>query len=416
MPELNFNALIPRQDFFQGYTQGQERQNTLAQQAQARQLGDIQLQNALREQQAAAAESEAWKGGGTPQDVSSRLMAQGLGKQAMAVQKQSQEQKTAQLAQAKTQHELIKGAANQVFTNPQAAVQILTNFSRQTGIDVADDLAELARVGNDPAKVKDWAAGIAVEADKMLPKFQHMAVPGVGVQTGTTNYKGEFTPGQLYKEQMSEAQRAANAIAQQRANTAEQQLKLDRQAVTYMPNAEGGVTAFPSKLGAGEVPRGRTAVAGGAGMLPFAAKPSEAEGKEQMSLNQQRSIVQGALKAISETPEAFGYVSGTMPESMRGRLASPEENTNRSYLFNVVSGVIKERAGTAQSAAEAQTLNRFLPTETDNADIIKSKLNGFEKYLSDKEAGTTKKRPGAVTPAANVITNPQFPGFSIGKP
>ena len=395
MPELNFNMLMPQRDFFQGYNQGQDRQNALAQQAQARQLGDIQLQNALREQQAAAAESEAYKGASDLEDVRKRLMAQGLGKQSLAVQKQMQEQQTAKLNQAKTQHELIKGAASQVYANPQAAQQILTDFSRRSGVDVADDLAQLQQLGGDPEKVKQWAAGIAIEADKMLPKFQSLNVPGVGVQTGTTDYMGKFTPGQVFKEQMSEAQRAANAIAQQRANTAASQLALDRQAVTYMPNATGGMEAFPSKLLPGEIPRGRIAAGAGPGMLPFASKPSEAEGKEQMSLNQQRAIVKGAMDAVSQTPDAFGYTAGLMPESMRGRMASSEENTNRSYLFNVVSGVIKERAGTAQSASEAQTLARFLPVETDNADIITDKLKGFDKYLTDKEAGTTKRRPAA---------------------
>jgi hypothetical protein len=180
----------------------------------------------------------------------------------------------------------------------------------------------------------------------------------------------------------------------------DQRLAQEATSVVYQTDNNGNVVALPSKLRAGEVPTGRTAVAPGGGFQPMMAKPSEAEGKEQMSINQQRAIVKGAMDAVAQTPDAFGYTAGSMPESLRGRMASPEENTNRSYLFNVVSGVIKERAGTAQSAAEAQTLARFLPTETDNADIIKSKLQGFDKYLTDKEAGTTKKRPAAAKPAA----------------
>jgi hypothetical protein len=414
MPELNFNALIPRQDFFQGYSEGQQQQNLLAQQAQARQLGDIQIKNAMREQQNAEAEAEAYKGAADLEDVRKRLMERGLGKSALALQKQMQEQKTAQLTQAKTQHELIKGAANQVFANPQAAQQILTNFSRQTGIDVADDLAQVSSFGNDPEKIRQWAAGIAIEADKLTPKFHSLTIPGKGVQTGTTDISGKFTPGELFAEQMSEYQKAQNKIAQQQANIAQQRANIEQQklaqddtSVVYQTDANGNVVALPSRLKAGEVPAGRTAVAPGGGFQPMMAKPSEAEGKEQMSINQQKSIVQGALRAIKETPDAFGYTAGSMPESLRGRLASPEENTNRSYLFNVVSGVIKERAGTAQSAAEAQTLARFLPTETDNADIIKSKLEGFDKYLTDKEAGTTKKRPSAAAkPVANPTANP----------
>lgn len=401
MPELNFNALIPRQDFFQGYSEGQQQQNLLAQQAQARQLGDLQIKNAMREQQNAEAEAEAVKGASTLEEMAKRYRAAGLGKQALATEAAISKQKTDRLAQAKTQHELIKGAANQVFANPEAAQQILMNFSRQTGIDVADDLAQIESFGGDPAKVKQWASGIAIEADKLTPKFHSFTIPGKGVQTGTTDISGKFTPGQLFEEQMSEYQKAQNRIAQERANIDRQRLAQEATSVVYQTDNNGNVVALPSKLRVGEVPTGRTAVAPGGGFQPMMAKPSEAEGKEQMSINQQRAIVKGAMDAVAQTPDAFGYTVGSMPESLRGRMASPEENTNRSYLFNVVSGVIKERAGTAQSAAEAQTLARFLPTETDNADIIKSKLQGFDKYLTDKETGTTKKRPGApAKPAA----------------
>jgi len=174
-----------------------------------------------------------------------------------------------------------------------------------------------------------------------------------------------------------------------------QRLAQEATGVVYQEDANGNIVALPSKLRKGEVPTARVAVAPGGGFQPLAAKPSEAVGKEQMSINQQRAIVKGALDAVEGTPSAFGFTEGAKPEAIRSRMASSAENQARSYLFNVVSGVIKERAGTAQSAAEAETLSRFLPQPTDNADVIKDKLKGFDKYLTDKEAGTTKKRPVA---------------------
>jgi len=280
--------------------------------------------------------------------------------------------------------------------SPQEKQKALATQETLLAMPVTERGAFLASQGAKPSDLKPTVHVGPSGAFSTTP-FSNVATPVAGAE-------GAF--------KMTEAQRAANAIAQQRANIEGQRLALDRQSVVYQPNAEGGLTAFPSKLAAGETPRGRAVMAAGPGIQPFQVKPSEAEGAQQMSLNQQRSIIKGALKAVSETPDAFGYMAGTLPESARARMASPEENTNRSYLFNVVSGVIKERAGTAQSAAEAETLNRFLPTEKDDAPIIKSKLEGFEKYLTDKESGTTKRRPAA----AAAITNPQFPGFSIGKP
>ena len=67
MPELNFNALRTEgpQSVTQGYIQGQ---NLLAQktaQDQQRQLTNLQLQNALREQRMTGEEEAAYKAAGT---------------------------------------------------------------------------------------------------------------------------------------------------------------------------------------------------------------------------------------------------------------------------------------------------------------------------------------------------------------
>lgn len=202
------------------------------------------------------------------------------------------------------------------------------------------------------------------------------ALPGLG---------GEPTTVSTTKKTMTPGEAEANAIAREK-------LAQDATGVVYQEDANGNIVALPSKLKAGQVPVARTAVAPGGGMQPLAAKPSEAVGKEQMSINQQRAIVKGALEAVEKTPDAFGMTRGLMGETLGGRMGSSEENQARAFLFNVVSGVIKERAGTAQSAAEADTLNRFLPQPTDSAEVIKDKMVAFDKYLVAKETGTTKKK------------------------
>lgn len=421
---------------------GVELANPLAQYGQLAQIQNAQNQNALAQYQLSSAQRSdeqqnnlyaAAKQPGFKLDLQTAIQ---YGPAGIAALKTQNEAANAALTQTKTQGEIdeknlklrkdkLNFAWNSVGSaaTPEMAIQKIKEGLKDGHLDFNTASAEIKQVQDlkSPEEFEQYRAkkimGILNEKDKlgyMLPKIRQQEAGGsiLGIQDNPTK-PGYGLP--IAGMDIKKTATIADQIAQQRANTAAQQLALDRQSVVYQPNAEGGVTAFPAKLGAGEIPRGRTAVAAGAGMSPFAAKPSEAEGKEQMSINQQRAIVKGAIDAVAQTPEAFGYTAGSMPESVRGRMASPEENTNRSYLFNVVSGVIKERAGTAQSAAEAQTLARFLPTETDNADIIKSKLQGFDKYLTDKESGTTKKRPGG-SAAANVVTNPQFPGFSIGKP
>lgn len=399
MPELNFNALIPQgpRSVAEGFNLGQEQRNQMLQQQQARQLNEVQLRNALRGEQEALAESEAVKGAASLADLPGRYRQAGLGKQALAAEAALAKQRTDQLTNAKTQVDLIKHTANQIFTNPQNAAQILTSFNQRTGIDVSDDLAQLQALGGNPEAIKQWAAGHVIEADKMLPKFQEFSTPGGGKQLGTVNpLTGAFTANKTMAPQLSPYEQA-------RIGQENQRLAQEATGVVYQEDANGNVVALPSKLKKGEVPVGRVAVAPGAGFQPLQGKPSEAVGKEQMSINQQKAIVKGAIEAVTATPDAFGMVRGMTPESLGGRMASPEQNQARSYLFNVVSGVIKERAGTAQSAAEADTLRRFLPVETDDAQVIKDKMIAFDKYLSAKESGTTKKRGGSTAPTMSPV-------------
>jgi hypothetical protein len=190
---------------------------------------------------------------------------------------------------------------------------------------------------------------------------------------------------------------------QARIGQENQRLAQEATGVVYQEDANGNVIALPSKLKKGELPTARVAVAPGAGFQPLQGKPSEAVGKEQMSINQQRAIVKGAIDAVTATPDAFNMSRGLMGETIGGRMGSSQENQARSYLFNVVSGVIKERAGTAQSAAEAETLARFLPQPTDSAKVIEDKMLAFDKYLVAKETGTTKKRGGPEKPPLSPV-------------
>jgi hypothetical protein len=131
----------------------------------------------------------------------------------------------------------------------------------------------------------------------------------------------------------------------------------------------------------------------GAGGQAIAPKLSAEQSKDITSINQQYSTINGALDAVKATPNAFSFKRGMAQElpageTLAGRLDKPDEAAARAYVYNNVSAVIKERAGTAQSAGELQRLNAFMPGPKDNAQQIENKLNGFKTYLKDLEKGT----------------------------
>jgi len=131
----------------------------------------------------------------------------------------------------------------------------------------------------------------------------------------------------------------------------------------------------------------------GVGGQPLPPKLSAEQSKDITSINQQRATIEGALKSVEANPTAFTFSRGAaqnLPygESLAGRMDKPENAAARAYVFNNVSAVIKERAGTAQSAQELQRINSFMPAVTDNAKQIENKLGGFKTYLRDLETGT----------------------------
>jgi hypothetical protein len=144
---------------------------------------------------------------------------------------------------------------------------------------------------------------------------------------------------------------------------------------------------------------------------PLAPKLTAEQNKDITAINQQRSTIDGAIADVKKNKSAFSFTRGLaqdLPygESIAGRLEKPEDTQARAYVFNNVSSVIKERAGTAQSAQELKRVNSFLPATTDNADQIVSKLEGFKQYLKDQESGTRipASRP-AETGQLNTFSN-----------
>jgi hypothetical protein len=385
---IDFNALRPNAAM-EAYQQGQ--QNQLAQM----QLG--QAQQAIRD---AEAEREAWKGASNYAQVQQRLMGQGLGKQALAVGAAEAKQRADKIALLKDTTALMKATATRIMANPENAAQELAAFGQQTGTDVSRELAQVQAMGGNLDAIKQFAAGHALEADKLLPKFQHFGAGGV-TQLGTSDWQGRFTPTGTVKHTATPGELMADARARER-NAQEAKTGV------YQQDDQGRLVWLPSKLNAGEVPKARLVMAPGVGMQPMEGKPSEKVAAERTSINQQRSIMKTAISEVEKNPDAFGLARGVSGEMLGGRMETPEQTQSRAVLFNTVSSIIHERAGTAQSAGEKETLMRFLPSEYDAADTIVNKLKGYEKWLDAKEAGTGKSKSESPKPSStgNTVSLP----------
>jgi hypothetical protein len=381
------------------------------------------------------------KGGGGSQIPGIEKTRRELETAALTKRKLEQDIETGVITQKNTQSQIdernfglqdkkLKFAWNAVgdAATPEAAIAELTKGAA-TGIfdmkSVTADIQRLQRMTT-PEQYRQYRAEtmfkIVDAKDKlnlMLPKVARQDVGGQ-IQTIQDNPMlpgyGQPIAGANLPKTRTFADITAEknlGVSQGQFGLAREKFKFDQtnanQAVTYQQDANGDIVAFPTKVKAGEIPRGVAVVAPGPGMLPMKGKPSEAAAKETASLNQQNAIIKGALEEIKKNPGAFGtargLAGGVLGETFGARIVgeTPEETQARSFLFNVVSGVIKERAGTAQSAGEQATLDRFLPTTKDDAEELTAKLKGFQTYLKARESAG--KKPGGTPPPTGVDTS-----------
>jgi len=121
---------------------------------------------------------------------------------------------------------------------------------------------------------------------------------------------------------------------------------------------------------------------------------------EVAKIDAQIATTEGALKAAQDAPQAFGAVrgmakvaGGALGESAAGRFDTEKEAYARARVYNEISALIKERAGTAQSAQELSRINAFMPADTDTYEQVKRKLEGYRTYLSERRTALNQVVP-----------------------
>lgn len=230
------------------------------------------------------------------------------------------------------------------------------------------------------AKIK---AEIAASKDPGLIASLEKEIAGAAKAVG-------FTPEQVAQIQPARAQ--LSALDAEQAQTAPQ---------TAPVRAPSGMGADGAPLPA----RNGTVPVTDQNGKPIGPKQPESAKKELNDLNAQFNTVNKALQYVQETPGAFGMMRGiattmgSIPEALAMKVSSSENNQARAFIYNVVSKVINERAGAAQSKQELARLRGFLPSEYDDAKVIKDKLDGFKEFLSEQAKAYTPGTPSNFQPA-----------------
>jgi len=205
------------------------RQNAMAEAL----AGQEQRVNALKLQQAeqSMADEAATRGafarsGGDLTAAREQLLGAGQYKPAMEIDKQLAAQRKDRLSMAMYQTKLMKTYATRVFADPrpETALAALQELGAATGVDMSADIAKVQQMT--PDQVRIWAAGHAVEADKLMTKFSTMDLNGEIQPIGQDPLTGAITltaraipktlgPGQAEELALSRGRLAAQIDANQ---------------------------------------------------------------------------------------------------------------------------------------------------------------------------------------------------------
>ena len=93
--------------------------------------------------------------------------------------------------------------------------------------------------------------------------------------------------------------------------------------------------------------------------------------------------IDAGIQAITENPSAYSWIKGKVGADIANRI-DPKGVGTRTQIDNITAVYRKWLTGAQMSDAERKAYERFLPAPTDNAQIVKAKLQGMKSSIERK--------------------------------
>jgi hypothetical protein len=230
---------------------------------------------------------------------------------ALNKQKLQAEQENAKFNRIKQISGVYKDTATAIMANPtpEAAIANLTRFNRLTGEDVSQEVEQVSRMT--PDQIKQWAAGHALEADKVLAKFETKDAGGQLITQGIDPITGKVTVSGTTQKTMTPAEIERNKIDKQRLGIDQAKFGLDKQKFTYQqqqdkiastPGADGS-PAKNVKLTEGERKSATllTRMEGSLAQMDDVLKENPSAAKPELLSSGVRGLTFGTQEALANT-------------------------------------------------------------------------------------------------------------------
>lgn len=334
------------------------------------------------------------------------------------------QQKKAEIEAAKEKLGVLKLTAGSVVSTPtveNARVQ-LARFGQLTGEDITDDMAQLEALNGDPEAIRRWAAGYALEADKLLPKFETRDLGGTVERVGYDPITGApIGQRQVARKTMTPGEAARLAQTERQFNITQANQAPTVTEVVDPDNPDKMIRVDARRYKGGGI--GAPGVIGASGKEPTAAKAQlKAEaGKTQLMdvldnlrasygrLDQARAIPstqRGSMSNISSSVAATGVGQslsrfvGTEAQKDRDVISS-----SRLQLLNAIKQATGMSAQQLNSNVELQTWLKAVTDPSQSIEAVNEILNNIENSYV-----TNGSMPAGGRGASGSFGDPAKPG------
>lgn len=418
MAEINWGLIDPNTPakIAGSFYEGQQQRQANALQAQqlehaqtANMLGKYQLGQAKRADEQQNALADVYRTAVNPQTgaIDSNALMQGLAQRGLGakipeVQKNLMEAQKAKIGQALEATKLAKVGATQVMANPNlsTAMTVLQQLQTQTGMDQSAEIARLQAIGDNPEAIKQWAAGHALEADKLLPKLETLNLGGVerlqqrdpltGQVIGKPTDIGKTaTPGEIM----------SNRIAAGNLGLSQQRFAWEKDKPIFNESA-GGFVHPPNDKNpqdgiipvAGIEPKLTEVQAKGYG---FATRANDAS-RIIENIGEKGAIQPGLIKRSLEAVPFAGEGLGTMANVTQSATQQQVEQAQRDF----VNAILRQESGAAIGQSEFDNAKKqYFPQPGDSEKVIQQKRQNRETSIRalEVQAGPAMKKPSTAT-------------------
>lgn len=289
------------------------------------------------------------------------------------------------LANADKVYGILRKAAGSVMANPtlENAIQSTQMFGQITGQNIDAQLQQLQQIGDNPDAIRRWAAGHALEAEKLLPRSDKIDTgqyqvdrtidPLTGLPTEVGRTQKMVTPDALLTDKRTREEGAANRAVSMRGQNMTDARAREANAVNgglkapvgYRFNANGSLEAIPG----GPADKEKNPTEGQGKAALYGSRAEEAD----KILNDLEGKYNRLWLATKQGIENLPFGAGLATPIATALSSSDAQRVDQAQR-NFINAVLRQESGAVISDAEfANAKKQYFPQTGEGPEVVAQK-------------------------------------------